>query len=111
MILIGLGLYLGYVPFNSIFFDRLLAAFKYVGTVGFIMYVADSFGYLASVGVMLFKEFGYAELSWLQFFVSGGYVISLIGSVLIAASMLYFHNKSTDIAAGETTVLPSPRQV
>jgi MFS family permease len=111
MILIGLGLYLGYVPFNSIFFDRLLAAFKYVGTVGFIMYVADSFGYLASVGVMLFKEFGYAELSWLQFFVSGGYVISLIGSVLIAASMLYFHNKSTDIAAGETTVLPSPQQV
>jgi hypothetical protein len=72
MILIGLGLYLGYVPFNSIFFDRLLAAFKYVGTVGFLIYIADSFGYLGSVGVMLFKEsskkLGYAELSWLEFF-------------------------------------------
>jgi len=93
MILIGLGLYLGYVPFNSIFFDRLLAAFKYVGTVGFIMYVADSFGYLASVGVMLFKEFGYAELSWLSFFISTGYIISIVGSSLIAGSMLYFHLK------------------
>jgi MFS family permease len=43
MICIGLGLYLGYVPFNSIFFDRLLAAFHYVGTVGFLIYLADSF--------------------------------------------------------------------
>ena len=93
MILIGLGLYLGYVPFNSIFFDRLLAAFKYVGTVGFIMYVADSFGYLASVGVMFFKEFGYAELSWLNFFISTGYIISIAGSLLIAGSMFYFHLK------------------
>lgn len=93
MILIGLGLYLGYVPFNSIFFDRLLAAFKYIGTVGFIMYVADSFGYLGSVGVLFFKEFGYAELSWLDFFISSGYIISFAGSFLIAASMLYFHVK------------------
>ena len=91
MILIGLGLYLGYVPFNSIFFDRLLAAFKHVGTVGFIMYVADSFGYLGSVGVLFFKEFGYAEVSWLDFFISSGYYISVAGSILIAGSMLYFH--------------------
>lgn len=103
MILIGLGLYLGYVPFNSIFFDRLLAAFKYVGTVGFLMYVADSFGYLASVGVMLFKEFGYAELSWLTFFISTGYVISIIGSTLIAGSMLYFHLKHRRTQRDATT--------
>ena len=42
MVLIGLGLYLGYVPFNSILFDRLLATFNYIGTVGFIIYVADN---------------------------------------------------------------------
>ena len=97
MILIGLGLYLGYVPFNSIFFDRLLAAFSYVGTVGFLIYIADSFGYLGSVGVMLFKElmkaFGYAEPSWLEFFITAGYVISFLGSLLIGGSMLYFHVK------------------
>ncbi len=93
MTLIGLGLYLGYVPFNSIFFDRLLAAFHYVGTVGFIMYVADSFGYLGSIGVVFFKEFGYANVSWLNFFILSGYVISAIGSILILGSMLYFHIK------------------
>lgn len=93
MTLIGLGLYLGYIPFNSIFFDRLIAAFQYAGTVGFIMYVADSFGYLGSVGVLFFKEFGYAKLSWLNFFLSGGYIVSFTGTLLIIGSMIYFHFK------------------
>lgn len=91
MTLVGLGLYLGYIPFNSIFFDRLIAAFQYASTVGFIMYVSDAFGYLGSVGVVLFKEFGFAKLSWLNFFISGGYVISVLGTLLIFGSMLYFH--------------------
>lgn len=93
MILIGTGLYLGYVPFNSIFFDRLIAAFRYVGTVGFIMYVADAFGYLGSIGVLVFKESGYTNLSWLEFFISGGYALSVTGTLLIAGSMVYFHFK------------------
>ena len=97
MISIGSGLYLGYVPFNSIFFDRLLAAFQYAGTVGFIMYVADSFGYLGSVGVLFFKEFGYAKLSWLNFFISSGYIVSVAGTLLTAGSMLYFHRSEETV--------------
>jgi hypothetical protein len=93
MILMGLGLYLGYVPFNSMFFDRLIAAFHYVGTVGFIMYVADSFGYLGSISVLLVKELGLAHVSWLNFFISSGYILSAIGTVLITGSMIYFHLK------------------
>jgi hypothetical protein len=93
MTLIGLGLYLGYIPFNSIFFDRLIAAFSYIGTVGFIMYVADSFGYLGSIVVVLVKELGLANLSWLDFFISSGYVISVAGTLLITGSMIYFHKK------------------
>ena len=103
MILIGLGLYLGYVPFNSIFFDRLLASFKYTGTVGFIMYVADSFGYLGSLGVVFFKEFGNAKVSWLNFFISGGYTISIVGTILILGSMIYFHRKHQTWRATEVS--------
>lgn len=93
MVLIGTGLYLGYVPFNSIFFDRLLASFQYVGTVGFMIYVVDAFGYLGSIGVLFFKEFGYADLSWIDFFISTGYTVSVWGSVLIISSMVYFYVK------------------
>jgi hypothetical protein len=91
MTLMGTGLYLGYVPFNSVFFDRLIATFQYAGTVGFIMYVADSFGYLGSVGVLFFKEFSYSKISWLDFFIYSGYFTSIAGSLLIAGSMIYFH--------------------
>lgn len=96
MVLIGTGLYMGYVPFNSIFFDRMIAAFRYVGTVGFIMYVADAFGYVGSVGVLFFKEFTAAEMSYTDLFISGGYMISFIGSLLILASMWYFHRKHVE---------------
>jgi hypothetical protein len=99
MIVIGLGLYMGYVPFNSMFFDRMIATFRYVGTVGFIMYVADSFGYLGSISVLFFKEFAYSEMSWLQVFVNTGYIISVSGSLLILGSMYYFHRKHAAMKA------------
>jgi len=107
MILIGLGLYMGYVPFNSIFFDRLIAAFQYVGTVGFIMYVADSFGYLGSVSVVLFKELGHYTISWLEFFIASGYIISVAGSLLILGSMGYFHWKHRAWKKGRQQALNS----
>lgn len=93
MTLVGLGLYLGYVPFNSILFDRLLAAFKYVGTAGFLIYVADSFGYLGSVGVLFYKNFGHAELSWLRFFIVSAYTMTFVGSALMILSMIYFRHR------------------
>ena len=93
MIFIGTGLYMGYVPFNSIFFDRLIATFHYVGTIGFIMYVADAFGYVGSVGVLFFKEFFGSGMSYMDVFISGGYATSIAGTALILASMGYFHYK------------------
>ena len=93
MILIGTGLYLGYVPFNCIFFDRLIAAFRYVGTVGFIMYVADSFGYLGSVGMIILKKTSFIHVKWLDIIISSGYFISIIGGLLILGSLMYFRRK------------------
>jgi hypothetical protein len=93
MTLVGMGLYFGYIQFNSIFFDRLIAAFRYVSTVGFLIYLADSFGYVGSVMVMLYKEFGQKDVSWLNFFINGGYIMSVSGSVLIILSLVYFVSK------------------
>jgi len=90
MVMVGTGLYFGYIQFNSIFFDRIIATFKYVSTIGFLMYLADSFGYVGSIGVLLFKEFGTTELSWLDFFMSSGYILSIAGSVLMSGSLVYF---------------------
>jgi hypothetical protein len=93
MTLSGLGLYMGYIPFNCIFFDRLIAVFKYVSNVGFVIYVADSFGYLGSVIVMLVKNFCSISLSWSQFFIDAILGGSVIGIVLMVVSSWYFRNK------------------
>ena len=91
MISVGIGLYLGYVPVNCVLFDRLIAAVGRAATAGFLIYVADSTGYLGSVGLLLYKNFGQPELSWLQFFTSFSYAVAVVCSVCFALSAAYFH--------------------
>lgn len=93
MILVGLGLYICYVPFNCLFFDRMIATFQIKGNAGFLIYIADAFGYLGSMAVLLYKNFGQGALSSLQFFVQGSYIISIIGLVATLFSLYYFKNK------------------
>ncbi|MCG8306452.1 MAG: DUF5690 family protein [Cytophagales bacterium] len=104
MVLVGLGLYLGYVPFNSIFFDRMIASFRYVANVGFLIYLADSFGYLASVAVMLYKNFGQPEVKWLNFFVTGAYLLAFIGMSLVVLSMIFFQFKFASVQNSDKEV-------
>ena len=90
MLWVGLGLYLVYIPFNSIFFDRLIAAFSMKGNVGFFIYLADSVGYVGSVGVMLFKEGMKVQLKWTQFFSQSVMILSLVGVFITLYAMYYF---------------------
>jgi hypothetical protein len=93
MILNGLGLYMGYVPFNCMMFERMIASFKRPANVGFLMYIADSFGYLGSIGVLFYKEFGQHNVSWIRFFSLMIYLVCSIGIVFTVFSQLYFNRK------------------
>ncbi|KYG04521.1 hypothetical protein BE21_03930 [Sorangium cellulosum] len=90
MISVGLGLYVGYVPYNCVLFDRLIAAVGSVATAGFLITAADAFGYLGSVVLLLYKSFGQAKLSWLEFFLGFSYATAFICAALFAASAGYF---------------------
>ena len=93
MTLVGLGLYMVYIPFNAVFFDRLISTFKYASNVGFLIYIADSFGYLGSVGVLLSKEVFKVQLNWVTFFSNSVIILSIIGSLLTIFSLYYFSKK------------------
>lgn len=93
MTLVGLGLYMVYIPFNAVFFDRLISTFKYASNVGFLIYIADSFGYVGSVGVLASKEIFKVKLNWVTFFSSSVIVLSAVGSVLTLYSLYYFSKK------------------
>ncbi|WP_437630341.1 DUF5690 family protein [Sorangium sp. So ce854] len=90
MISVGLGLYVGYVPYNCVLFDRLIAAVGSVATAGFLITAADAFGYLGSVALLLYKSFGQAKLSWLEFFLGFSYATAIACAALFAASAVYF---------------------
>jgi MFS family permease len=93
MTLVGLGLYMTYIPYNSILFDRMLATFHYAANVGFLIYLADSFGYLASVSVLLSKTIFKLQLNWLHFYTSLVLVSSVAGVCFILFSLVYFRKK------------------
>lgn len=93
MMLVGGGLYLGYVPFNAILFDRMIASFKMVSNVGFLIYISDAFGYLGSVAIYFVKNFLSPDISWLAFFIRAGYVFSFVGAILSVAAVIYFQIK------------------
>jgi hypothetical protein len=93
MTITGVGLYMGYVPFNCMLFERLIASFRYVSTAGFIIYVADSFGYLGSDVVLIVKNFGSPDISYSVFFVKMILGISALGTGLTILSSIYFRKK------------------
>ena len=97
MILSGAGLYMAYVPFNAMLFDRLIAASGTVGTAGFLIYVADASGYLGSCALLLWRNFGLVQLNWLQVFTASAYGTSVLGTILMGLSALYFVRKTARI--------------
>lgn len=93
MTMVGLGLYMVYIPFNSVFFERMIAAFRFTGNAGFLIYVADSFGYLGSVSVLLSKEIFKVQLNWVHFFSNSVMLLSVAGVLITSYSMYYFYQK------------------
>jgi len=69
MIVSGACIYLPYILFHCMLFERLIALLRYRATVGFLFYVADALGYLASVAVLLLKELGSIQYAWIPFFI------------------------------------------
>lgn len=78
--LVGLGSYLLYVPYNTVLFERIVAASGAVGNAAFAIQLADALGYTGSVGVQLAKDLGAAQTTRLAFF--DGFGIAL-GSVAL----------------------------
>jgi hypothetical protein len=94
MVLVGLGLYLAYVPFNCVLFDRMIAALGFVATAVFLIYVSDAFAYGGSLGVLLYKELAQAELSMLDFFRGLSYAASALTMVCFGISAVYFRGRT-----------------
>ncbi|AJA10960.1 hypothetical protein SKP52_20475 [Sphingopyxis fribergensis] len=91
MILTGAGLYLAYTPFNAMLFDRMIAALGHVGNAGFLIYIADSSGYVGSVALLLYRSLAAPSMDWLSFYISCAYLTAIAVAVLTVCSAAWFH--------------------
>jgi hypothetical protein len=94
MILMGLGLYLPYVATHTTIFERLIAMTRERGNLGFLMYVADSIGYLGYVAVMLGKGFLPARESFVRFFVFSGWIGTGVCLACLVMGQFYWARRS-----------------
>jgi hypothetical protein len=91
--LVGMGLYLGFVTCNSLFFEHLISLFKYSSTAAFMITTSDFYGYFGSLGMTLYKNFGSRQVSYLSYFMQASCIIAAIIIVLMSCSLIYFLKK------------------
>ena len=92
-VFMGLGIYMAYVPYNGMLFDRLLAVLKEKGNVGFLFYLADFSGYLATVFILIYQNFGTYKTSWLSFLMNLSQILPIFCIASITISFIYFNRK------------------
>ena len=91
MVLLGVGMYVPYVAVHTTVFERLIALTRDRGNIGFLMYIADSVGYVGYAGLMVTRSAFPAKESFLGFFldlatilVVGAFVAVVLSWVLYA---------------------------
>ncbi|WP_294592243.1 DUF5690 family protein [uncultured Bacteroides sp.] len=115
----SLSLYIAYLCFQSIFFDRFIACFKVKGNVGFFIVTIDFIGYTGTVLVLMFKEFFNTDIDWLQFYNQMSGYVGIVCSVAFTCSIIYLvqrYNREAMLRSGvaeeeEAQALPSIHQV
>jgi hypothetical protein len=87
MIVSGFSMYLPYMAYHTLYFERWIACFRVRSNAGYLMYMMDSAGYMGSMVVLLLKNFMVPDLSWMDFFI----IVSMIlGVVLVISSWTAF---------------------
>lgn len=90
MVILGFGLYLPYIAVHTTIFERLLAMTRDRGNIGYLLYLADSYGYLGYVAVLLSRNIVQPGESFLPFFLGMSWVIAVVCAVLLVPCRMYF---------------------
>lgn len=92
MIITGFSMYLPYIAFHSLFFERWIAYFKYKSNTGYLMSMADTAGYLGSTFILLIKSFATPDITWSLYFTYIGLIIGIILIVITISNYYYFNS-------------------
>ena len=95
IVLLGFGLYVPYVAVHTTIFERLIAMTRDRGNIGYLMYLADAFGYLGYVGVMVVRNFGGGG-AILPLFKATAWAVAGLSMIALVVTMVFFALKLRD---------------
>ena len=91
MLVSGFCMYLPYMIYHTVLYERWIAFFRYRSNAGFLMYLSDAFGYLGSTAVLLYRNLATPDVSWVGFLI---YTSMFLGvSLTLFSTLLWFHMK------------------
>ncbi|MBN8459521.1 MAG: hypothetical protein J0M04_16960 [Verrucomicrobia bacterium] len=93
VVLMGLGLYLPYVAVHTTVFERFIAMTRERGNIGYLIYLADAFGYLGYVAVMVLKNLFHPGGSVLELFLLIGWVAGGLSLAALVYAILFFSRR------------------
>lgn len=94
MTLTGIGLYAGFIPYQAILFERLLATIRVAGTASFLIALCDSYGYLSTITLYFYQVFGSGTVSWTRVLSVCGYVLSVLIPLCMIAAVAVFSRRT-----------------
>lgn len=89
----SLCLYIAYLTFQTIFFDRFIACFRIRGNVGFFIVTTDFLGYTGTVLVLVLKEFCNPDIDWAVFYNRFAGYVGIFCCVTFVCSFVYLHQR------------------
>lgn len=93
MLILGMGLFLAYIPMQTVLFERMIGLFRINANAGYLVYLCDAAGYLGSVALMLCREFFLPHASWLNVLIRFSYGLSIVCIVLILLTAFFLSQK------------------
>lgn len=90
MVVTGLGMYLPYIAVQTTVFERLIAMTREKGNLGFLVYVADSFGYLGYVAVLLSKSVISSRGDILTLYIAVCWTTVVVAGISLLGAWWYF---------------------
>lgn len=94
MVLLGVGMYVPYVAVHTTVFERLIALTRERGNIGFLMYIADSVGYIGYAVVMVSRSAFPSKENFLGFFLNLSTVLVLGAFVAVALSWALYARRA-----------------
>jgi len=109
LFLMSLGLYIPYLAYQTLFFDRFIACFQIRGNVGFFIAMVDFIGYSGTVIVLIVKEFLNPNINWLTFYNAFSTWIGLICAIssLAAFVLIVIKHKKHSLKVSEQVIIPN----